>query len=203
MISVTTAVKLLSILSIQSQPLVTTAFVSTSVMGSTKRSAAVLGSTGAVGKEIVKSLLQRNWDSIVLINRRHLKEPSIVDHDNYTDKVKEYIVDMEDINSFENKCAEIFREENSQTLFVAMGVGAASKVDEQTLRKADVELPAAFARGAKQGTASVKHVSILTAFGADKNAVPDTHDYFGLIRDVSRASYPFTEKVRNIVICKL
>ena len=157
------------------------AFVDNSTMGGTRRSAAVLGSTGAVGKEIVKSLINRNWDSIVLINRRQLTEPSIVNADSYKEKVKEYIVDMENINNFENKCAEILKEENSQAIFIAMGVGAASKVDEPTLRKADFELPAAFAKGAKEGTSSVQHVSILTAIGADKDAVPDSHDYFGLI----------------------
>ena len=173
--------KIFLILSIQSKSSLTGAFVDNSAMGATKRSAAVLGSTGAVGKEIVKSLINRNWDSIVLINRRQLTEPSIVNANSYNEKVKEYIVDMENINNFENKCAEIIKEENSQAIFIAMGVGAASKVDEPTLRKADFELPAAFAKGAKEGTSSVQHVSILTAVGANKDAVPDSHDYFGLI----------------------
>ena len=175
------SLKLFLILSIESNSYSTGSFVISSTMGPTKRSAAVLGSTGAVGKEIVKSLIHRNWDSIILINRRNLKETSIVDTDGYKEKVKEYIVDMENVDAFESKCTEIFREENSQAIFIAMGVGAPSKVDEPTLRKADVELPAAFAKGAKEGTSSVKHVSILTAIGANKNAVPDTHDYFGLI----------------------
>ena len=175
------SLKLFLILSIKSKSLSAGNFVISSAMGPTKRSAAVLGSTGAVGKEIVKSLIHRNWDSIVLINRRNLKETSIVDTDGYKDKVREYIVDMENVETFESKCTEIFKEENSQAIFIAMGVGAPSKVDESTLRRADFELPAAFANGAKEGASSVKHVSILTAFGADKNAVPDTHDYFGLI----------------------
>lgn len=168
------------------------------------RTAAVLGASGAVGGEIVRSLLARDWDSVVLLNRRRIEafegDP----------RVKEYVVDMSNSDSISGRCARILREDNDvHALFVAMGVGAASKVDEATLRKADVDLPGSCVEGFAKAVAnpsshkdfgvsqaetestsvssssapisSNRHVSLLTAVGADSGAVPATHDWGGLV----------------------
>ena len=91
-------------------------------------SAAVLGCPGNISKEIVKSLLtSRYWDSIVLVNQRKLVDVSIINCCNYKAKVKEYIVETDDISRFENSCMGIMSMEQCHTLFIAMGISAERK----------------------------------------------------------------------------
>ena len=143
------------------------------------RSAAVLGATGAVGKEIVKSLLARNWTSVTLLNRRPTKDLFPKDG-----RIVEMVVPMEngEVNgALQQACERIFREQKTSSLFIAMGVGAPSKTTEEVVRRVDLHLPSACVRGAKS-SGIVQHVSILTAVGADVAAVPATSDaLFGLI----------------------
>ena len=152
---------------------------------SKRRSAAVLGSPGNFGKEIVKSLLDSDdWDSIVLINRLELTDITIVNYPNYKEKVKEYVVEMDNVDRFENCCMGILSMEQCNALFIAMGVGADHAVNGNLIRYSYIDLPVAFARGAKEGTSSVKHVSILTGIGSDKHSIPYTHDQFGLVPSI-------------------
>ena len=135
-------------------------------------SAAVLGSTGNIGKEIVKSLLtSRYWDSIVLINQRKLADVSIINSCNYKTKVKEYTVETDDIDRFENSCMGILSMEQCHTLFIAIGIGTERKLDVHMIRKYYIDIPTAFAKGAKQGTSTVKHVSLLAGIGVDKFSI--------------------------------
>ena len=144
------------------------------------RRAAVLGGTGSVGGEIVKGLLSRNWESIVLLNRRKIGNESFKNSGDVT-KIHEFEIDMsKGPEEFEKSCSEILKQEEINALFIAMGVGAASKVDEETLRNVDCTLPNACAKASRQ-VSSVKHVSLLTAVNADANAVPATHNWGGLI----------------------
>lgn len=163
-----------------------------------------MGASGAVGGEIVRSLLARDWDSVVLLNRRRV---GAFEGD---PRVKEYVVDMSTSDSISGRCAKILHEDHDvRALFVAMGVGAASRVDETTLRKADVSLPGSCVEGFAKAVANPpsrtdlgayqaevaltssssssapvtpkRHVSLLTAVGADSGAVPATHDWGGLV----------------------
>jgi len=173
-----------------------------------------LGGTGAVGSEIVKKLIGRgetNWDKIVLVNRRKTQN---VTNDT---RIKEYVVDMpeKDFGKMGDICGEIWQKEygtllnnskntssssSSSALFIAMGVGAASKVDEETLRRADLELPSACAKGMKKEINAAfaasenkggnygknhhhhqHHVSLLSAVGADANAKPPVWTFGGLL----------------------
>ena len=154
--------------------------IGTQVLANPGRRAAVLGGTGAVGGEIVKSLLSRNWESIVLLNRRKIGNELFKDSGDVT-KIQEFEIDMsKGPEEFEKSCSEILKQEDVNALFIAMGVGAASKVDEETLRNVDVTLPNACAKAAKE-VSSIKHVSLLSAVNADANAVPATHNWGGLI----------------------
>eukprot|EP00550_Attheya_septentrionalis_P008550 CAMPEP_0198291350 /NCGR_PEP_ID=MMETSP1449-20131203/8908_1 /TAXON_ID=420275 /ORGANISM="Attheya septentrionalis, Strain CCMP2084" /LENGTH=254 /DNA_ID=CAMNT_0043989977 /DNA_START=38 /DNA_END=799 /DNA_ORIENTATION=+ len=123
--------------------------------------AAVIGATGAVGKEIVHHLVKRDaWSKVIVLNRREVSYES--------SKVEQHIVSMDDETNLEETCKTLLS--NTDALFVTMGVGAPSKGDEETLKRVDVTMPSACARGAK--TAGVQHVSILSAFGANINAKP-------------------------------
>ena len=66
----------------------------------------------------------------------------------------------------------ILRDANVEggAVFITMGVGKPSTVSEADLRRVDVELPSAFAGGAK--AAGAAHCSLLTAVGADIAAQP-------------------------------
>jgi nucleoside-diphosphate-sugar epimerase len=147
--------------------------------GAGKR-AAVLGATGAVGTEIVKSLVARGWDSVIVLNRR---EVSTFDG---MPGVKQQLVtfDSGEVNGeFEAACAAVLgAAPNVDALFVALGVGAPSQkgVTAAQFRRVDEALPTACARGAK--TAGVKHVSILTSLGADSTAIPAAKDGYVLPR---------------------
>lgn len=152
------------------------------VSAATRKTAAVLGATGAVGKEIVKSLTARGWEA-VLLNRRE-----VADVDGEGNRIRQVVVPMkggEGGGPLESSCEEILRKEGVDAVFVSMGVGAPSKYGGEEgaalLKRVDVDLPTACARGARK-VESVKHFSILTAVGADVKAVPDKSDsMFGLI----------------------
>ena len=83
-----------------------------------------------------------------------------------------------EVNELRSACADTFKAHQVDALFITMGVGAASKVKEDVLRKVDVDLPTACSRGASD--AGVKHVSLLTAVGANAEAKPGT-TLFGLL----------------------
>ena len=130
--------------------------------------AAVLGATGAVGKEVVRHLSARpSWTRIIVLNRREVE---------YADsKVEQHVVKMDEA-TLEADTARILGNAGADAVFNTMGVGAASKADEATLRKVDVGLPSAFFKGAK--AAGVRHASLLTAVGADASANPDSGWFF-------------------------
>lgn len=122
------------------------------------RTAAVLGASGAVGTEVVRSLVDSGWQ-VVVLNRRPIDKFSGVDG------VTSHIVNMENIAALESSCEDVISAAKASALFITMGVGAPSKTNGQAgadiLERVDVTLPSACARGAK--AAGVKHSSILTA----------------------------------------
>ena len=144
-------------------------FSRAAVPSSDSLTAAVIGATGAVGKEVVSHLINRDgWEKVIVINRRSLQYKS--------SKIEQHVIAME-TEQLKRKCATALQD--ADVLFITMGVGAASKVTEDVLRKVDVDLPTACSEGALK--AGVKHVSILTAIGADADAKPSTGVEAGLI----------------------
>ena len=132
--------------------------------------AAVLGATGAVGKEVVRHLSARPlWGRIIVLNRREVE----YDADS---KVEQHVVEMDEAPLHAATARILGANAGTDAVFVTMGVGAASKVDEATLRKVDVALPGAFFAGAK--AAGARHASLLTAVGADAGANPGSGWFF-------------------------
>lgn len=86
-------------------------------------------------------------------------------------RVAEHVVDMSDEAALERDAQQILAAHAVDSVFCTMGVGAPSKSDAATLRRVDLDLPAAVARGAKAAGAS--HFSLLTAVGADAGATED------------------------------
>jgi nucleoside-diphosphate-sugar epimerase len=155
------------------------------------RTAAVLGATGAVGTEVVRSLLDQGY-SVVLINRRSVEafdKPGVTQH----------VVPMDD--SLESSCASIMAAAKVSSAFITMGVGAPSKTKGQAgadqLRAVDVTLPSACARGARR--AGVEHVGILTAVGADASSTPDADDGFLGLLPMARAGGPLYNQCKGQV----
>merc|ERR1712137_1241863 len=79
------------------------------------------------------------------------------------DRIEEHVVDMDNLKE---ESVPIL--EGTDAVFITMGVGAPSKVNADTLKKVDFELPAEFVEAAKE--ADVKHCSVLTSVGADITA---------------------------------
>jgi nucleoside-diphosphate-sugar epimerase len=130
--------------------------------------AAVLGGSGAVGKEIVSKLLEGNrWKKVVLLNRREMQFGT----DNL-EKLEQHILPIDNAEELEAASKQILSDSKVDAIFVAMGVGKPSSVAADDLRKVDLTLPTAFANGAS--LAKVRHASLLTSGMADANATPTT-----------------------------
>jgi uncharacterized protein YbjT (DUF2867 family) len=122
-------------------------------------SAVVLGSTGNVGRQIVKLLVASPAvGQVVVVNRRQ------TDQFNGMRKVREVVVpDMDTLP----KAVELAAREAGATVgFCAIGVGKGSqKMPEAEVRKIEVHYPEAFAKGCKAG--GVLSLGLMTAAGSD------------------------------------
>ena len=111
---------------------------------------AVLGGSGQVGRRVVARLLLRGA-RVVLLHRRVVPggDPRLVEH----------VVDMDRL---EEVAAPLLV--GVDAVVSTMGIGS-GKGTAAEFRRAEVELPSAFARAARQ--AGVKRAVLLTAVGAD------------------------------------
>lgn len=118
--------------------------------------AIVLGGSGNVGKELVNALCNSSaYDSITLISRRPL--PEYDNKDLFGGKINVRVMDLDRVGHEEY--------ENYDAAFMLLGCGAPSKVSEEELMKIDCTVPVEFANAC--GRAGVKHMSALSALGAD------------------------------------
>jgi nucleoside-diphosphate-sugar epimerase len=126
--------------------------------------AVILGGSGNVGSRLVHQLLNTDhssclFTSITLISRRPLPQ---FDHLSST-LLSVRIV--EDLNNLENEAVE-----NYDAGFMLLGAGKPSQLSKDELAAIDCTIPVKFGQYcAKSG---VRHMSILSALGADK-----TQDY--------------------------
>mmetsp|Transcript_34480 Transcript_34480/g.73458 ORF Transcript_34480/g.73458 Transcript_34480/m.73458 type:complete len:256 (-) Transcript_34480:357-1124(-) len=136
--------------------------------------AIVLGGSGAVGKELISHLSQREgWGAIHVLGRRK------IDVFEGMPKVKQHVADL---SNLEKATADVLGEVGPvSAAFNTMGVGAASKATKEELSRVDLELPTAFATAAR--AAEVKHFSTLTSAGADKDAKPG--GFFGYFETIA------------------
>jgi len=141
-------------------------------------SAAVLGASGQVGMPLVRRLARRKGVTrVVVLHRRHVPELASIP------KVEQWIVPMGagDTEALHAMAREKLK--GIDAAFVTLGVGKASQVTAAALEHVDVELPTAFARGAK--AAGVRHMALMSAVAADLEAESwfnHTHAGLGLYR---------------------
>lgn len=129
------------------------------------RHAVVLGATGAVGSALVRELLASDaWASVSIIVRRPTRQFADLPG---SAKLSEQLLDLGRLES--DVSGELALRRDAQlgavAAFCTLGVGQPRKVSHEELRRVDVGIAAAFARGCR--AAGVSHFSLLTAVGAD------------------------------------
>jgi len=123
-------------------------------------SAVIIGSTGAVGGNLLKELLlSKNCISVTSIGRKKVElEPSLV-----SKKLTQYVINMENL---EKEAASLVK--GHDIAFNALGVGQPSRVPQEQLYREDVQYAASFAKICKDG--GIKHINLLGSTGADANS---------------------------------
>jgi len=125
--------------------------------------AVVLGGSGACGQALVRQLVDADdVTEITLISRR------VVAAFESSKKVHQRVCDLDDTDGLTKK-TELLK--GHDIAFSLLGVGAAAKVSKAKLLHVDVSIPNAFAEAARM--AGVKHMSIMTAVGAN-SSTPDS-----------------------------
>lgn len=122
-------------------------------------SAIVLGSTGNVGREIVK-LLQASPDvtQVVVVNRRPTDE--------FKNAIKVREILVRDVGLLANAVQAAGQEAVATAGFCTIGIGKGSlKMSEAEVRKIEVQYPEEFAKGCK--AAGVLSLGVMTAAGAN------------------------------------
>lgn len=121
---------------------------------------AVLGASGNVGRKVVHYLsLNNRVSNIIVLNRREVQELQGIE------KVRSLLVDMDKI---EDSIANNEELKDVDGLIITMGVGASSKSTKEELIRVDVTIPSNCAGAMKKR--GVKHVSLMTAAGADSES---------------------------------
>lgn len=113
--------------------------------------ALIIGATGLVGKEIVKSLLEdSDFSSVQIFVRR----PLDISHP----KLKEHIVNFDDLKSWENQlCGDV--------LFCAMGTTLKAAGSKEAQWKVDFKYPLDVAKASRSN--GVKNIVLISSVGAD------------------------------------
>ena len=123
-----------------------------------------MGATGAVGTELVRSLLASpRVGRVIALGRRPVEIAGAAQGSEgprgSASRLINHSVDVFDPVSYENLLA------GNPAAFCTLGLGQPSKVAREELYRVDVAAPAAFAAACKRQ--GVAHFSLLTAVGAD------------------------------------
>lgn len=120
---------------------------------STNLSIVILGGTGAVGGEALKTLTTTNqFQKITLLGRRNIKGIS-------NENITQHKMDIFDVNSYENVLA------NHQVAICTLGVGEPSKVSKEDFIKIDKDAVIDFATACKK--AGIQHFELLSSVSID------------------------------------
>jgi len=120
---------------------------------SSEKSIVILGYTGAVGKEVVRTLLQLgSFQKITLLGRHFIKE---FDHEN----VRQYQIDIFDPPSYLKLL------DAHESAICTLGVGQPSKISKEDFVKIDRDAVLNFASGCKH--AGIKHFELLASVGSN------------------------------------
>lgn len=135
-------------------------------MDSMTRRAVVVGATGATGRQVVAALLNRNW-SVTAVSRSHFEYlgPSGA-KDPASSRLSEILV-----QDFTSLTAESFA--GHDALFNCLGTTRGQAGSAEAFVRVEVEFTELASAAAK--AAGIKHVSVVSAQGANKDAwVPST-----------------------------
>ena len=113
----------------------------------------ILGATGAVGGEALKSLIATNqFEKITLLGRRNVEGIS-------NKKITQHKMDIFNVNSYENVLL------NHSIAICTLGVGEPSKVSKEDFIKIDKKAVIDFAKACKK--AGVRHFELLSSVSID------------------------------------
>jgi len=116
----------------------------------------VIGSTGLVGKLVVKKLIEdEKTVSVTSISRRKL----------HIDSTKLKQIEIEDLNALSLKSLEI----SASSYICALGTTIKSAKTKENFRKVDYELALSFGQMAERSKCNSFH--LVSAAGADKNSI--------------------------------
>lgn len=140
------------------------------------RSAIVLGPTGATGKYLVYNLLKsKDYSKVTIIHRRlfdidkellfdeRYKKEQLTLTAKERNKLSQHVINMDNLNSQENE--KYFS--NHDVLFCALGTTRNTAGTAENFAKVDVGYVSQSAKISKR--MGIKHYSLLTAKGANKN----------------------------------
>uniref|UniRef100_A0A7S4AWU9 NAD(P)-binding domain-containing protein n=1 Tax=Pseudo-nitzschia australis TaxID=44445 RepID=A0A7S4AWU9_9STRA len=128
-------------------------------MSAKKYIAAILGGSGSVGKQVLKSILaDPQCDQVILISRRKLDDLKSIDPERITVQVCD---PLDDIGTNANLSG-------TNVAFCTLGHGSSRKSTKDDLVRVDATIPGEFAKACRK--AGVTHYCIMTAAGSDENA---------------------------------
>ena len=142
-------------------------------MAETPLSVLLVGATGLVGRECLRSLLADSaFDRIVVLTRRPLSP------DVRSPKLETHVVDFDHLNEYD----ELFAVD---AIICALGTTIRQAGSRTRLRTVDYEFPLAFARlGRRQGC---KHYLVVSALGANPRSRMFYNRVKGNLEDALRA----------------
>lgn len=127
--------------------------------------AAILGGSGSVGKNVLKSLLaDSQCDKVILLSRRELDDLKALDPERIQVELCNPIDDL----SKENLINVGASGANVNVAFCTLGHGSSRKASKEDLYRVDAEIPGKFAAACQK--AGVTHYCLMTAVGSDESA---------------------------------
>ena len=127
-------------------------------MSAKKYVAAIIGGSGSVGKNVVKSLLEDSQcTKVILVSRRELDDLKALDPER---------ISVEVCNPLENVTEA--NVSGANVAFCTVGYGSPRKVSKDDLLKVDATIPGKFAEVCN--AAKVSHYCLMTAVGSDEKA---------------------------------
>lgn len=129
--------------------------------------AVVLGPTGATGREVVRSLLNRNWQ-VTAVTRRNFTPPEGIDTEKVSKLTQVISEDLDDKQSLVEKWR------GHDALFNCLGTTRGAAGSAEAFVHVEVGLTRKAVDIAKE--AGIPHASVVSAMGANKDAwVPSTY----------------------------
>jgi uncharacterized protein YbjT (DUF2867 family) len=124
--------------------------------------AIVLGSTGNVGREVVRLLLQNpDVTRVVVVNRRPTAAADV------NERLVEVVVN--DLSRLADAVSSAARQAGATVGICTIGIGKGSmKMTDEEVKRVEIEYPREFARGSKEG--GVLSFGLMTSVGADTGA---------------------------------